>query len=123
MPKTKRQIQEAAKEAVNQLVETTILEQEEESAERIPGRVIKGTKTPWTRKDVDNAFPLCTFTPDETLPVTYNGVRYQLISGLEMLAPSIIRDIYLDSRKRRMEAAKNMRMLGVTVDPGVGALT
>jgi len=89
-----------------------------------PGQTIHGSKVPWTRQDVEKAFPICAFVPDETIPVTYNGVMYQLIAGVECLVPTIIRDIYQDYRRAKVGFGKNiMTSMGkVQVDPGAGTL-
>lgn len=123
MRKSKKQVAEEAKEAVGKLVEEAV-KTAEEGGDRVPGKKVHGVKTPWMRSDVDKAFPLCSFTPGKTMPVTYNGVRYQLIEGVEMLVPTIVRDIYNESEKKMREAGRNLPQQGfpVTVNPGAGGL-
>ena len=117
MPKKSReQIKVKAKEAVAEFLDVVVKEQEEAQAERIPGKVIRGVKTSWTRNDVDRLFPPVTILPEETIPVTYNGVQYQLIADREMVVPSIIRDIYLEYRRRRRQGStRNLSVLDVKV--------
>jgi hypothetical protein len=114
MPKTKRQKKEELKEAVSALVlDATMEVVEEEDTERRPGKVIRGVKTPWTKKDVEAIFPPVTFIPDENIPVTYNGVRYQLFADIETTVPSIIKQIYDDYK-----AAKRRQGKGVMTSTG-----
>lgn len=120
MPKRTADIEAAAKKIVSELVEATVAK-EEEKGERIPGKIVNGRKTIWTQKDIEARFPICEFTPDETIPVIYNGIRYQLIADVSMVAPTIIRDIYLEHRRKMRQIGKGL--VGVTVYPGAGALT
>ena len=121
--KTREAITAEAKEIVEKLLDTVVKEQEETQAERTPGKVIRGVKTSWTRGDVDRLFPSVTILPEETVPVTYNGVQYQLIADREMVVPSIIRDIYLEYRRRRRQGStRNLSPLDVHV-VGQGGLT
>ena len=117
--KSREKIREEAKEKVVELIDSVVKEQEEIQATRIPGRVVRGTKTPWTRGDVDRAFPPVTFTPEETIPVTYNGVRYLLIADVECCVPSCIKDIYDNHRKA---VRRGTHIPGVTVWGGAGPL-
>ena len=121
--KTAQVIRTEAKEVVEELLDAVVKEREEIEGQRIPGRVIRGAKTPWTRRDVDNVFPPVTFIPEETIPVTYNGVRYQLFSDVEMTVPSIIRDIYVEHRRRaRQSVTQSLASIGVDI-LGQGGLT
>lgn len=120
--KSKAQIKSEAKQVIEEFVEQTIKEKEEAQAERVPGMTLHGVKTSWRRSDVDKAFPICSFIPDETIPVTYNGVRYQLLSGIECLVPTIIRDIYNDRRRRIRETDKLLKSSNVFIERGVGGL-
>ncbi len=80
---------------------------------RVPGQTItddkgrKQGKVPWTMKAIENIFGLCEYTPDETCPVTWNGVSIQCIRGVSQLMPTCFRDILLD-RKRRMGQVKTI---------------
>ena len=117
--KKKEQIVKEVKAKIAELAEAVA---EEVVTERIPGQVVHGLKTPWTYGDVDRAFPPCTIMPEETIPVTYNGVRYQLLSGVEMTVPTIIRDIYFEHRRRTRDAGKSLKGMGIMVEAGAGGL-
>ena len=56
-------------------------------------------KKPWTRRDVETKYPKVTFTPNWSVPITFQNVSYQLEAGKETEVPSIIRDIYVDRMK------------------------
>ena len=102
-----------------------VLAEEQVPAGRKPGQEIHGTKTPWTDADLVRIHGICEFTPEETTPVTVNGVRYQLVSGVSMVVPKIVRDVYTQSRRERAAAGKSLpKESGFTtvVDLGVGAL-
>lgn len=123
MPKYgKRQTRQEAKAVLHELVETVVQEQEAIGEERIPGQVVRGLKTPWTVRDIEARFPIVSFLPEETATITYNGVRYQFLADKEMHVPSIIRDTYLDSRRRTRAVGKELRALGIQVEAGVGGL-
>jgi len=116
--KTKAERRVQAKEVLAEIVEEAVKEQEE-IGERVPGKVVRGIKTPWTRADVDKIFPIVSLIPEQTIRVTYNGVSYQLIQDLEMVVPSVIRDIYNNSRKR---VRQGTQIPGVFVEGGAGGL-
>ncbi len=113
--KKKEQILEETREAVKQLVEDVV---EETTSGRVPGKVVKGLKTPWMAKDIEKVFPLCEFTPEETIPVTYNGVKYQLFAGVSMATPTIIRDIYLEHRRKMRRIGAELVGRGIEVAAG-----
>ncbi len=122
MPKKKERLQEAAKKAVDALVEE-VIEERVSGENRVPGKVVHGTKTPWTRADMDKAYGICEFTPDETIPVTVNGQMYQLIAGVGMIAPTIIRDTYLEHIRRNRRVGQGLEQRGVTKESYGGALS
>ena len=96
---------------------------EEEVAERRPGMKIRGQKIPWSRRDVEEAFPPVTFIPDETIRVTWNGIVYQLIADQEVTVPSCIKTVYDDSKLRRRQSARGVRTdYGYSPVIGVGPL-
>jgi len=83
-----------------------------------------GLKVAYSRKDLDRIYGICGFVPEETLPVTVHGVRYQLITGVPMMCPTIIRDTYLRHREilRTAAAGKFDTGFETQIDLGAGAL-
>jgi hypothetical protein len=45
-------------------------------------------KIPWTAQDILDQFEMVTFTPSETLPLTYNGHTINVVANEEVTAPS-----------------------------------
>ena len=93
--------------------------------ERIPGQVVRGQKTTWTRHDMDRIYGVCEFTPEETLPITINGIRYQCIAGVTMLCPTIIQQNYNRRKAILRDGAKELpKELGyeTIIHLGAGAL-
>jgi len=68
------------------------------------GRVIG--RVPWTTDDIRRVFPMVTFTPFETLPVTFQGYTVQLVAGEEITCPSIFHGIYQDHLRAIREAGE-----------------
>ena len=120
MPKKPEQIKQEAAKAVSELLESVVEQKEAESGERVPGGTIRGSKIPWTRGDVERKFPKVTFVSEETIPVTFNGITYQLREGEEMTVPSCIQVIYNDHRKRERMIGRNIS--GVTKSQYSGEL-
>lgn len=93
-----------------------------------PGTVVdsgkpSARKIPWTLKDMEK-YPKRVFTPEETVPVTVHGLKYQLIADQEITVPSIVYDIYMEHRKS-MRDQRNIiytPMGPVSKSPGAGAL-
>ena len=89
-----------------------------------PGMIVgKGTghpmKVPYTLNKLKDLFPEVTFTPEETIPVTYQGVKIQLIADREITVPEPFKGIYDDYRK----AKRNPTLPpGVHYAPGAGGL-
>ena len=113
---------EEVKEALRSVLND---EPEPTPTERKPGMVIRGNKVPWTRKAQDEVYGVCEFVPDETLPVTVNGVGYQLLAGVPMMCPTIVRDIYYRSKRGARDAARALPTesgFESTVSLGAGAL-
>ncbi len=98
--KTKRQLQETAQAAVSELVEK-VAEEQESNQDRIPGKVVRGVKTPWTVREMDKTYGITTFTPEETIPMTISGIKFQLFEGMEITCPTIVKVEY-DNYRRRM---------------------
>ena len=114
MPKKKEQIKKEATRIVSELLETAVEEQEARESERKPGMTIRGGKVPWTPGDVERSFPKVTFVPEESIPVSFNGVRYFLREGEENTVPSCIKAIYDDHRKRERRIGAGLAAAGVT---------
>jgi len=81
--------------------------------DRVVGRV------PWTERDILDAYPMVTFTPIETIPVTFQGHTIQFYAMQEIKCPSIFVDIY----KQHLEATReqgdlNLKALGDHFGPG-----
>jgi len=93
--------------------------------ERMPGRVVRGNKTPWTHDDLVKVFGVCEFTPDETMHWTTHGVVYQLFAGVSMAVPQCVKIEYDRRRRTIMEDTHSIpRDSGFeTIEElGVGAL-
>ena len=87
-----------------------------------PGTVIgsglNAEVVPWTEADLTNKKWGClneqgepwyvTFTPNETIPVFYNGIRCQLIADQEITCLKCFKDVY-DEHKRLMRVADQHR--------------
>lgn len=112
-------------EADAQLLKEYLLKHvEEEMGPRVPGKVVKGQKTIWTYGDMVERFPIVSFVPDETIPLTWNGVKVQAYSGIEMHVPKPFYDIYRQHKSEQMKSAKSLPDLGFEsiVQLGAGAL-
>lgn len=130
----KEKIKDAIKREIIPAVEEAIAEVTEEvmrdTSDLPPGTVIgKGTqrarKVPWTMATIREVYPDITFTPEQTLPVTFNGVSMHLVSGVEVTCPSVFKGLYDDYRASvRRHGSGNVATPygGVTVLSGAGAL-
>lgn len=87
---------------------------------RRPGMKINGNKTPWTEKDLNEMFEIVKFTPVETIPVGYNGVRYQCYAGIEMHVPSVVKEGY--DRYMKRKSLPTPPPPGIEVGLGAGGL-
>lgn len=114
-------VEETDTEAVSLLREYLAKHQKEQPTERIPGRTVRGIKTAWSYSDMVKRFPISSFVPEETIPLTWNGVTVQAYSGIEMHAPKPFYDLYREHRKRLGEGSKNLPD-GFIIDLGAGAL-
>lgn len=119
--KTKAQLQEKAQAAVAELVEK-VVEEQESNQDRVPGKVIRGVKTPWTVKDMDKVYGVITFTPEETIPVTVSGIKFQLFDGVEITCPAIVKATYDDYRRKTRRIGHDLASRGI-VKIGGGALS
>jgi len=68
---------------------------------------VKRGKVPWTLRKCEAVFGIVEYTPDETLPVTWNGISIQCLRGVSQLMPACHRDILLE-RKRRMQTTRRI---------------
>ncbi len=126
--KVKRDLRKISPEDVKAIVEDIgeVAERKiEQGQARIPGATIDGMKIPWTRKDIEERFPIVELNSEETIQITWNGVTYQLLAGAIHYVPSVIRDSYLRHRRGLMESAKNIGKdsgFVTMVELGAGAL-
>lgn len=91
LKKTMKKVALKDRSEVMEALEKTAKTQEAEApvlAERRPGMVIDGNKVPFSYQWYCDNFPIVTFTPEETVPLTENGVKVQAYSGVEMHVPS-----------------------------------
>ncbi len=114
MPRKAETIKRKAVEAVTELAEVLAEEAKSVGEPRTPGATVRGGKVPWTRGDIERTFPMVTFMPEETVPVSWNGVRYQLLEGIEATVPSCIKGIYDDYRRRVRSIGRDLPSMGVT---------
>lgn len=82
---------------------------EKVAAELKPGTIVgRGTgmpyKIPWTKEHLERIYPMVELEPEDNIPVIVNGVRYQLFANVRMTVPSIVRDVYLESRRETRTA-------------------
>ncbi len=110
--KTKAELQKTAQIAVAELAEK-VAEEQDANQDRIPGKVIRGVKTPWTVKDMDKAYGIVTFTPDETIPITVSGIKFQLFDGMEITCPGIVKVVYDDYRRRTKRIGSDLAGRGI----------
>ena len=123
---SKKDAAEKLKQAVEDVLQEVV---KEDATERIPGMILDAGKLtthklPYKRSDLERIYPMLTFTPEETIPITLQGITYQLEADKPITVPSAIKDIYDNYRKsRRQSAGVLMTAYGpVNVQPGVGAL-
>lgn len=116
MPKTKEQKVKEAEEALR------VLSQDVEDELPLDHRFKPGeynprtrAKTPWTYKDLEQAYGIHEFTPDETIGVTVSGIRVQLLDNVTMTAPKCFYDIWMRSRnaRRGRDTERTLRALGI----------
>lgn len=85
----------------------------------IIGTGIAQQSVPWKLDDVnrraDGSKELVTWTPNETIPIFYNGVMCQAIADVEMTTEKAFKDIYDERRKLLREAdVRKQWMFGKT---------
>ncbi len=86
-PAARRELLEAALEDAED-VEIAVEE------DNRPGRHIGGEKVAWQESDLLERWDVVSFMPAETVPISFNGIRYQLIAGQEMHVPEVIVRLY-----------------------------
>ena len=101
-----------------------VLEEARKEPDRRPGAVIAGAKVPWNLHDWDKMDGVVTFTPDETIKFTLNGVSRQFIAGVEGVFPKAFVDTYNRRKKILMTPVKSLPDFGFEsqVTLGGGAL-
>lgn len=122
MAKTKEQIkqdiQDFAKEAVEELP----------VGNQAPGTIIDrnkltARKAPWTLHSLKDFYGEVTFTPEETMPVTVNGVRVVLEADKPFTGPACFQGVYEECRRLRRLPQRISTILGpVDITLGAGAL-
>lgn len=132
MPKTKRQVSEQTRDRAIELIEEMAQDVTEESQDRQPGSKVRQgrglkLKVPWTRADVERRFPKVEFTPGETLGVSFQGNRWQLLAGIRMVAPEPIYRQYMEYCERTSKAGQVPkgvigRIGNISFTPGAGGL-
>ncbi len=130
--RVKRQIKRSLKLVPKEELEKVVAEVVAEADEAIdsipegakPGDVINGYKVAWTWSEMLKQFPIVTFTPEETIPLTWNGVKVQALAQIEMHVPQPFKMIY---DQHRRELGKQTKIVGregfdSTTSLGAGAL-
>jgi len=112
-------------EEITQELESKVVEEAEMKVTgRKPGVTVGGTKTTYTYRDLCEMFPIVKFTPEETIPLTFQGVRVQALANIEMHVPECFEKIYRQHRKTLSTAGRTLPQLGYenVVELGIGAL-
>lgn len=118
-------VAEQVKQAVQNVLNEAVQEAEENFGDMRSGTIVdrgKPTerKVPWTKAALEKAYPMVDLTPDENIPVIVHGVRYNLFQDQPCKVPSIVRDIYLDSKRETRKARHIINEMGPLVNLGVG---
>jgi hypothetical protein len=99
----KRSLKLVPKEELERVVEEVNSEADDEldivPEGKRPGDVVNGYKVPWTYEVMVKEFPIVTFTPEETIPLTWNGVKVQAYAQIEMHVPEPFKMIYDNHRR------------------------
>ena len=88
------------------------------------GTIRHGNKVTPTYTSLCKQFPIVSFTPEETVPLNYQGVRFQALAGVECHVPKCFKDIYDNHRRlsARSRVNKELANMGINIDEGVGGL-
>ncbi len=91
---------------------------------RKPGVIVGGTKVGYTYPGLCEQFPIVTFTPEETIKLTFQGITVQAIAGMEMHVPQCFKELYDNHRKALRNVGGALPNLGFynLVELGIGAL-
>ena len=113
-----------AQEIIEELQKEVAIAVETQPTKRVPGLTVGGTKTSYTFRDLCEMFPIVAFIPEETVGLTFQGIRVQALSGIELHAPSCFKKIYDNHRKAQREAGSKLPDTGYVplVELGAGAL-
>lgn len=121
---TKRQLTKEVEQALRAATEA-----EEQIDANMPGVKLdrygaSARKVPYTLKYFETLYPMVTFTPEATVPVTINGVRLQFISGREVTVPEPFKGEYERWRRdiRGFSRPIAVDQGVVSVAPGAGPL-
>jgi len=128
--RVKRSLKQVPKEELQKVVEEVIDEADSELDEIVfpkgaqPGDVINGFKVGWTESELNKRFPIVKFIPEETIPITWNGIRYQCFAQVEMHVPEPVKEIYDRHRREQARATVNLEADGFVpiINLGAGAL-
>ena len=109
-------------EIIDQLAEEATKVANETPKERVPGLIRGSTKTTYAYQDLCSMFPIVSFTPGETIPLTFQGVKVQAYENVEMHVPECFRSLYERHLREQRSNQKNLRELGIDVSLGAGTL-
>lgn len=114
---------EEAQEIVAELEKEVEAKVQEFKGKRIPGTIVGGTKVAYNYSDLVAMFPIVSFIPQETIPLTFQGVQVYAISSVEMHVPKCFKDIY-DRHVREKSRPNKLPEMGYfnTIELGAGAL-
>ena len=110
-----------AKEVLDELLEEVKVKVDSEVKGRVPGLTHGSSKTTYTYQDLVAMFPIASFTPEETVPLTFQGITVQAFGGIEMHVPSCFKTIYDQHRKELRRIKETLREAGIQ-DLGAGGL-
>lgn len=114
---------EAAKTLVEELEDEINAKIESTPKGRVPGLTRGSTKINYTYQDLCGMFPFATFTPEETILLTFQGVPVQARANIEMHVPECFKNVYDQHRRELRANTSELRGLGINVDLGAGSLT
>ncbi len=119
--KKTKQLLEDLKEAIEVQEDTIPVDRKPGEKYRVGGKTFK---VPWTKKAVEEVYPLVELIPEETLKMVYQGLYYQLIADRVCKVPSIIRELYIERRKKERELGKGVYLSDGSFEPvrATGAL-
>ncbi len=113
------EVAQAVIEEIKEEIEQKVAEKKEG---RVPGRIVAGSKTIYTYRDLCDMFPIVSFTPMETVPLSYQGVKVIAYAGIEMHVPQCFKEIYEQYSLNKTKILKSENLGGLQVWPGAGSL-